>query len=471
MVFDDSPGAGRIELSTSQADTRVQLGALLQQDGNQRLAPRGLGLSLETEAQAALRAGAGLLISAHGQPASTEAGQQMDVRASLEVLRQGQDQFKALADSACAHGAQLPGDVGKPLPVVQVLQALAESLSATRSNAQGAAADGGLGTVAAWQRPELVLAAPAGVGLFTPAEAVFNAGAHAAFVAGQDVNVMAQGDHVLAARSGVVLYTFGKAASRGKPNQETGIALHAAAGSVHASANTGAVRMAASSSVEVASTQGNVDIGSALSVLLAAAGAAVKLEKGGIEVIAPGAVRIRAGLKDLTGAAMPSTSAVHLPVPPEIHLNPQGPFSVRFAMQGADDLAADALLCGLPYRACTLDGTVIAQGTVGKDGRIPRIKTKQNEFVFLEIGDSGATEIIPSPTTQYDDTPAPAFSSDANEEDDTDTLDRNHQPDERQQPRNEYTIELNSAVKQQYDIFLPEDVIAALIAPGQEKHD
>lgn len=319
FVMDDSEGAGRMELATSRAATRLQLGALLHQSGNERLAPRGHGLSLDSRAHGALRAGSGLLISAHATPDSTGTGQQMDVRAPLDDLRRAQETLEKLADSAQAHGAKLADESpGKPLPVARALKALAESLAATRDSggAWGAGKDespGGLGTVAAWRRPELVLAGPAGVGVFTPAAAAFSAGETASVVAGQDVHLLAGGNHVLAARSGVVLYTFGRAADDKRPNPETGIALHAATGSVHASANTGAARLAASGQVEVASTQGSVEIGSPLGVLLAAAGAALKLRQGGIEVIAPGAVKLRAGLKDLTGPAAAQLPAVKLP--------------------------------------------------------------------------------------------------------------------------------------------------------------
>ena len=35
---------------------------------------------------------------------------------------------------------------------------------------------GGIGTVTAWARPDLVIAAPGGIGAFTPASSVFGAG-------------------------------------------------------------------------------------------------------------------------------------------------------------------------------------------------------------------------------------------------------------------------------------------------------
>lgn len=328
LVFDDSADEGRIELCASTAASRLQLGALRHQDGNQRLAPRGHGLDLQSDGHGALRTGAGLLLSAHAVPDSTGAGQQMDSRAPREVLRQAQERLHALAESAQAHGAKLqdeaavagatPQQADRQLPVERGLHALQQSLQATAGNAGGGWGDeaqrgGGLGTVAAWQRPELVMAAPAGIGLFTPASALFTTAVSATFVAGQDLNVMAQGQHLLAARRGVVLYTFGQAASREKPNTETGIAIHAAAGSVQASANTGAARLAARGDVEVASTQGSVEIGSPQSLLLAAAGAALKLDSGGIEVTAPGSVKFRAGMKELTGPATASFIAPHLP--------------------------------------------------------------------------------------------------------------------------------------------------------------
>ena len=266
FVMDDSADAARKELSTSRAASRLQLGALLHQQGNERLAPRGHGLSLDSEAHGALRAGAGLL---------------------------------------------------------------------------------------------------------------------------------AGGQHLLAARCGVVLYTFGRVADEKHPNQETGIALHAATGSVHASANTGAARLAASGPGEVASTQGSVDIGSPLGVLLAAAGAALKLQPGGIEVIAPAAVKFRAGLKELTGAKLTPQANIHLPAPPEIHLSPPGPFSLRFAMQGVDDMADDASLCGQPYTVRNAEGTVISEVVISEDGKIPRIKADQHEEIYLEIGNPEPTELMP----------------------------------------------------------------------------
>ena len=50
LVFDDSAGAVRIELASTSAQTRLQLGHLLHQNDNQRLQARGHGVDLSTAA-------------------------------------------------------------------------------------------------------------------------------------------------------------------------------------------------------------------------------------------------------------------------------------------------------------------------------------------------------------------------------------------------------------------------------------
>nr|MBP6677407.1 type VI secretion system tip protein VgrG [Vitreoscilla sp.] len=108
LVFDDSPeGQNRVELSSSTQATRLQLGHLLHQADNQRLNPRGHGIDVTTAAWGAVRAGSGILMSAHAKPASTAGGQQLDSREPLNRLEQGQQLIHALAETAQAHNAKL----------------------------------------------------------------------------------------------------------------------------------------------------------------------------------------------------------------------------------------------------------------------------------------------------------------------------------------------------------------------------
>ncbi len=344
LVFDDSAGGNRIELASTTEASRLQLGSLLQQEDNQRLGARGHGLELTTAAHGALRAGSGLLVSAHAQAASTGTGQQLQAREPMIVLESAQSLVHTLIESAQAHNAKLraePAVAGaaakeraKQLPAEQGLYALIDSVQGTDTSQSAAAAraagagpghseqthsdqahsdqavaiDGGFGSVAAWGRPDLVLAAPAGIGLFTPAAAVVSAGSNVTMSAGQDLHAVAQGNHATVAKAGVVLYTYGKASSTVKPNAETGIALHAASGSVLTSSNTGATRLTSSGAIDVTSTKASVLVASPRHVLMTAAGAAIRIEAGNIAINAPGAVRFKAGMKVLTGAGSASQS-------------------------------------------------------------------------------------------------------------------------------------------------------------------
>jgi Putative type VI secretion system Rhs element Vgr len=61
LVFNDSAGANRIELGTTSAQTRLQLGHLLHQTDDQRLQARGRGVDLSSAAWGAARAAERLL--------------------------------------------------------------------------------------------------------------------------------------------------------------------------------------------------------------------------------------------------------------------------------------------------------------------------------------------------------------------------------------------------------------------------
>ena len=332
LVFDDSPGANRIELGTTQAATRLQLGHLLNQNDNQRLGSRGHGLELATRAWGAVRAGSGLLISGHGKPASTAGGgNQMDSREPLSRVQSGQELLHTLAQSAQDHQAQISGeakvkgateqDKGKQLPVEQGLWATQQSLKERQSSGGGeetagdeASIGGGQGSVAAWGRPDLVLASPAGILHSSPKSGITSAGNTTSLVAGQDINQLAGQNWALAAKDGIVLYTYGKASNSQKPNQETGIALHAASGNVNSQSQSGSTHVVADKAVSVSSTAAGINASSPTKIVLTAGGAGITISGGNITLAAPGNITLKAGMKNLTGGAGTSAN-VGLPKP------------------------------------------------------------------------------------------------------------------------------------------------------------
>jgi type VI secretion system secreted protein VgrG len=309
LVFDDTPGQGSTSLATTQAMSRLHLGHHKQQDDNARGKARGHGAELATTAQGAIRAGSGLLVSAHAQ--QNAKGAFMASREAQQQTKQAEELATSLAKSAQTQRAQIKGEEAPDkLPAIEALKHVAEVLGATQegsaaqSNSSGGdikATEGGQGSVTAYSEPHLQFSAPMGIGFVTPKEAIAVSGKHTAIVANQDIDLPAQGQIAVSVAKGVSLYTVGaKAGEGGEPNQERGIALHAASGSVTLQSQKGATKIAADKKVTIASTTKNVDVEAPTHVLLTSAGAYIKLEGSSIKIHAPGKVTFR-GMHNFVG--------------------------------------------------------------------------------------------------------------------------------------------------------------------------
>lgn len=300
LVFDDSASQARLSLQRHAAGHRdsdeLSLGHLRHQTDNQRLQTVGLGSELKTGHAAALRAGAGMLLSTDGSRMA-----QMDSSAALAQLSESESMQRALASTAEQHLAVLKG-AGEPAQAGQGdLPAIAQ-LAHSADVLGGLAGDeSGRGQAAAYREPHLQLSSPKGIVAVTPASAVFSAGFTSNICAGQDVNFAAQGawHHVTA--SGISLFTYGKASNGSKPNQETGIKLHAASGKVSSQSQSDATRITADKAITVASVTKTVSASAKTHLLMTAQGAMIKLEGGDIMLHALGKVEFKAGKKELGG--------------------------------------------------------------------------------------------------------------------------------------------------------------------------
>ena len=308
LRLDDTPGQGRAEARTTQHETRLALGHLKAGTDNLRGHERGFGAELASAASGAVRAGAGLLLS-------TEPGRdQLDADGAIARLARGEQLADGLDQVARQQGADLPGAPGR-LAAATALEELREGLLAEGAgNAPGNGIGGGEGEVPAWSRPALLATSPAGIAVVTPADQFWVSGAHTSLDAGQDLQWLAQGETVAAVAGGIAVYTQGGPAPAGKPNQETGIALHAAQGKVSARAATGQAEVAALQSVTVASTTADVEVSAPNGHLLAtAAGAYLRLEGDNIELGAPGAIEFKATRKEWAGGEGASAGPTELP--------------------------------------------------------------------------------------------------------------------------------------------------------------
>lgn len=332
LVFDDSPGQSRVTLSSTSANTHLQMGHLLRQRDNQRLEKRGHGIDLCTEAYGAVRAGSGLILTTHTRAGGTNQGvQASDASAPVTQLEQSAQLAQALTETAQKHHAQLKGEpAAKDLPDQLCKQALIDSQSQNESlGSAGAAAagggdeesftavGGGTGTVPAPSRPDLLLHGQGGVFVGTPAHSVLTAGTTLGVTAGQDINMTAGRHIAVAVNKGISVFSHGKAESGGKPNQEAGVQLHAASGSVSVAAQGSTVSLAADKSIAVSSTTDAITGGSPKRVKLTAGGSALDITSGSITITTTGAATFKASMKELTGAESASAS-LSLPKPGEL---------------------------------------------------------------------------------------------------------------------------------------------------------
>ncbi|MCI1005925.1 type VI secretion system Vgr family protein [Herbaspirillum sp. C7C8] len=313
LVFDDTPGQSRASLQqhadSHDGASELNLGLLRQQTDNQRLAATGQGFELKTRYSAAIRGGQGLLLSTE-----KSSGAQLDVRGALSQLADSVEKQKQLAETAQKHNAKFEGETeaGK-LPAVESLAESVEVLkaSATASAGSSGGDDGGeagSSAATAFSAPQLQLSSPAGIAAATPASAILAAGVTSSVTAGKDINQIAQGNLHHLAKSGISLFTYGKASDASKPVQDAGMALHAASGKVIVQSQAGKTLMTAAKQVTVASVGQDVQITGKQHVQFSAQGAWLKLEGGNIEVHGPGAMEFKASAKELTGPASSTSS-------------------------------------------------------------------------------------------------------------------------------------------------------------------
>ncbi|UKE45835.1 type VI secretion system Vgr family protein [Xanthomonas cerealis] len=295
LRLDDTPGQGRAQLSTTQHASTLTLGHLKGGRDNLREGERGYGVELSTQAYGAVRAGQGLLLS------SEPGQQQLAASQALSQLEQGEQLLQALADAARQQQAQLP-DEAATLPAQDGLKTLQASLKATQNGSAAGQLQGGDGQAPGWSRPALLGSGSAGVMSLTPADQVWVSGTQTALLAGTALNWASQAQLVLAVAGGLVLYTQGSAPVAGSPNQERGIALHAAQGTLSARAHRNQARIAAKTQVRIVSTTADVQLAAPTKHLLAtAAGAYIKLDGDDIELGAPGTIEFKGGHRVWTG--------------------------------------------------------------------------------------------------------------------------------------------------------------------------
>ena len=299
LVFDDSAGQSRVVLQrhgkAHDGSAELNLGHLRHQSDNARLGPAGFGAELKTAHSAAVRAGQGMLLSADVRRGGS--GSPLDSREAQGQIEESSQLQVGLVTQAQKHNAKMKDE---PEPAeLAALKGMGRSLEVVSALAAGA---DGQGKVTAYEQPHLQLSSPAGIVAGTPANAVLAAGTTGSVSAGQDIDVVAQGNALTTVSAGISLFTYGKAGNKAKPNQEAGLRLHAARGKLSSQSQSGMSSFVADKAVTFASVTKTIAVSAPKKhVLLTAQGAYIKLEGGNIEVHSPGKVNFKATKKELAG--------------------------------------------------------------------------------------------------------------------------------------------------------------------------
>jgi type VI secretion system secreted protein VgrG len=466
LILDDSTGQLGARLQTTQHATQLNLGYVKRQQDNARQQSHGHGAELTTDAFGAIRAGQGLLISADARPNGTAS--QMDAREAHDQLRNAHTLQTMLADTAQQHHAFTGNTFDKTQHSLSetVLTRAIDSLAQTDAGT-GSSAGGGAGTVPAFGRPDLIISAPAGVALLTPADLHASAAA-ISITGGIDVSATMGRNLAVAVRSGISLFTYGDAKANRKTQGDKGIKLHAANGKVDVQAQSAQLQVAADKNVQIDSTQANVQATAKEHVLLTAGGAYVKIAGGNIEIHAPGSVQFKAAMKDLSGPARMNAPMVSLPVASELYLDPmEGLHSLRFAALGADHMLGLSGWAGQPYSIVNGDGKTLAQGTVSDDGRLPRVTTPTAQMLILRLGDPKGAQLVANPATTLEPAAAmPDQDEDTDDEDTSHSEAEDHSDDDLAATHviaNRYFSDVLDATSHHGTQFLAESDLAALI--------
>lgn len=372
LVFDDSPGQSRVALQRHakphQGTAELNLGHLRHQSDNQRLHAVGFGAELKTEHALALRSGQGMLLSTHA--ARGASGNVLDARPAQNQVESARQLQVSLADQAKTHKADLPKQKeGDKLPVAEGLQRSADTLS-TRA-ASGAPA---------FDTPLLQVDSPSGIVAATPANTLLASETSSSLTANQDINFAAQANLLHSSAGGISLFTYGKANAKEKPNQETGLHLHAASGKYSSQSQEAATLLTADKAVTVASINAEVNIAAKQHVLLTSQGAAIRIEGGDITLNAPGKIEFKASMKELGGA---TDGSAGLPNLPKLAVtNYPEKYSNRLDVH---DLFIQHDLVGITYAAKRADGKVV-RGVLDQHGRTDQLYVKDKEEIEVLVG-------------------------------------------------------------------------------------
>lgn len=346
LVFDDATDQERVKLNSENEKSQLNLGYLIDQQGNIRGRFRGTGFELRTDAYGALRASQGLLLSTWGQLAA--GGDQLDLTPARQQLGSAFNLTDTLSQSAADHQADplaAKTDLKKAGDDAEDDYGTSEATASTQDNAKAASDNGGRGKSARMKAPWLHLASPSGITFSTPESTHMAQGHSLSITTGEDVNISTGKSLIAAVAEKLSLFVY-----------KAGMKLFAAKGPVQIQAQSDALEATAQKDLGITSSEQNIDFAAANEILLTSGGASVLIKGGDIQLHAPGKISIKGATKDFTGPTSLSYPLDNLPEGEMTNLDLLHTYHNGKPVPGAS------------YKATLPDGSV-RQGVLDQSGR------------------------------------------------------------------------------------------------------
>ena len=311
---DDSDGQLRLQLATTQAATQLNLGHLIHQADNYRGSFRGEGFELRSDRWGAVRAEAGLWLSAYGHAGDSPAGDAVPATALLQqveplgkVFSQAANthQTVQLASHAGVQSAKASRLIADQAPLSALLTSARTTVTGmtydtARSEAPERSPSAGQDRVPHTGDALLGLAAPAGIGLVAGQGLSWAVGETLTLASGAASNVVVAGDLRLHTGQAIGMLA---AAMEGQ-TQDTALSLVAGQGELDLQAQHDQLKLQARDPLKVVSANAEVELAAGKTVHLATAGgASITIEGGNIVFACPGTITVHAGSKSFVGPA------------------------------------------------------------------------------------------------------------------------------------------------------------------------
>ena len=350
-VIDDTPGQLRNRLHSSLAESRLELGYLVQHQNKARGALRGEGFELATQGWSNVHAGEGLMLSASSQQgAASTVMDNAEVVAQLKGAERTLEQMQQTLQQQQVPGLSEWQSTGR---LREWMDPHADGKFDGEVNGQSPfkPCDGrtpGDDPVERFAKPMLLAETPSHIAWTSPASAVTYAGQNLQLTVQQDLHVSS--GETIAAVSGGQVSLFA---------QSGPVRVIAANGSVSLQANGGEMELLCEQALTITATDARIDVLAQNKVALRAGSSAITLEGGNITFTCLGEFKVRAGDHPFLRG---SNSPAAIPALPTQILSRE-PFEIRIALKNE----AGKAIAKQAIRIVRADGTY-EDAVTGADG-------------------------------------------------------------------------------------------------------